>query len=107
MYDAVKEDFRKFIEEVKRNPFLSMVVIVVFVVMSSVSLLPAYRGHIFDMNSKNAGEFGDFIGGFFGPILSLIAIFFVVLTLREQRATSSAERRAEEVEEATKADSTD
>jgi hypothetical protein len=94
----MKEDLRRFIAEVRRNPFLSLIVVVVFLLMTSVSLLPAYRGHIWDISPQKAGEFGDFIGGYFGPILSLIAIFFVVLTLREQRETSSAERRAEEVE---------
>jgi len=94
----MREDFKKFLEEVRRNPFLSLVIVAVFLAITSISALPAYRGHLFDIDPQKAGQYGDFIGGYFGPTLSLIAIFFVVITLRDQRETSSAERRSEEIE---------
>lgn len=45
-----------------------------------------------------AGVFGDFLSGTLGPLLSLVSIYFVVLTLREQRKTTLDERRAEEID---------
>ena len=94
----MREDFGRFIDEVKRNPFLSALVVSIFLLITSVSALPAYRGRLFDIDPQKAGEFGDFIGGYFGPILSLVGIFFVVLTLREQRKTTAEERKAAELD---------
>lgn len=45
-----------------------------------------------------AGQFGDLIGGVTGPILSLVGIYYVVQTFREQRQTNLEERKAEETE---------
>ena len=44
-----------------------------------------------------AGVYGDFLSGVLGPILSLVSIYLVVLTLREQRNTTKDERHAEEI----------
>jgi len=45
-----------------------------------------------------AGTYGDFLSGTLGPLLSLVSIYFVVITLREQRKTTLDERRAEQIE---------
>ena len=45
-----------------------------------------------------AGVYGDFLSGVLGPLLSLVGIYFVVLTLREQRVTITAEREGEVVQ---------
>ena len=45
-----------------------------------------------------AGVYGDFLSGTLGPLLALVSIYFVVLALREQRATTDAERDGEEVQ---------
>ena len=45
-----------------------------------------------------AGVYGDFLSGILGPLLSLVSIYLVVLTLREQRATTIEERDGEAVE---------
>ncbi|UUF15231.1 MULTISPECIES: putative phage abortive infection protein [Flavobacterium] len=44
------------------------------------------------LNLTNFGAFGDFIGGIVGTIFSLAGIFFLYLTLKEQRENFTKER---------------
>lgn len=44
------------------------------------------------LNLTNFGAFGDFIGGVVGTVFSLAGIFFLYLTLKEQRENFSKER---------------
>lgn len=44
------------------------------------------------LNLTNFGAFGDFIGGFVGTLFSLAGIFFLYLTLKEQRENFNKER---------------
>lgn len=80
---------------IKRND-LQLIFLASLILIALPALLPAYRSNLSE--ASIAGEFGDLVGGFFGPVLSLIGIFFVVKTLREQRSTTSAERVADEIE---------
>ena len=83
-------------DEIKKNPLLTAIVVLAFLLITSFALAPTYRGNHLD--ATKAGEFGDFVGGYFGPILSLVGIFFVVLTLREQRETTIVERKDDKVQ---------
>jgi uncharacterized membrane protein len=77
--------------------WLAAVVIVVAIVsLGSLSFMPEYGWMLLD--PPTAGQFGDLVGGFLGPVLSLIGIFFVVVTLREQRSATTAERESEAIE---------
>lgn len=83
------ENVRDLWREVSDNPLLVVIIVLCFGGITAVGLLPTYGGRHFD--AAKLGMFGDFVGGYFGPILTLGGIFFVILTLREQRQTTVAD----------------
>jgi hypothetical protein len=65
--------------------------------MNSVFIAKAYRQST-TLNPQLAGELGDFVGGYFGPILSLLGIVLIVTTLKSEQRSAEAERRSMEFE---------
>lgn len=81
------------------SQFVGLIVVSVLaiVVVACIGwLMPEYG--IWLLDPPIAGQFGDLIGGVAGPILSLVGIYYVVQTFREQRRTTAEERDSEQVE---------
>ena len=51
-----------------------------------------------DINISETGEFGDFVGGFIGTIISAAGFLFLYLTLKDQREGSNNQRKSFEKE---------
>lgn len=74
----------------KRN-WVELLIILVGVLIIHVFLISnAFHGN--EINSSNASEFGDFIGGYLGTLFALISVIFLYTTLRDQRRTSEIEK---------------
>lgn len=75
-----------------------VVIIVGAGLISLVALAPAYKGGSLD--SQNAGQFGDFVGGYIGTILLLASVVLLYSTLRFQanaQAQGEVEKRVFEL----------
>lgn len=72
------------------STFLGIGILIYYVVKVTESHSLPKTGQI--MSLTNFGAFGDFIGGFIGTLFSLAGIFFLYLTLKEQRENFNKER---------------
>lgn len=60
--------------------------IVAVLAITLVAFLPAYRG--WKLDSNNAAQFGDFIGGYFGTVFLIVSVALLFGSYRNQRATN-------------------
>lgn len=94
---VMKQALSEVLTECKKHWLPLSFAVLIFAGMNLFLLAHTYHGR--SMDAQTAGEFGDFIGGYFGPLFSLLGIFLLIVTIREQRqATSdqiaSAEKQA-------------
>jgi hypothetical protein len=67
----------------KEHPWEVICTVITVVGISLCGFIPAYRGETW--NAENAGQFGDFIGGYFGTIFFVLSVFVLVVSYRNQR----------------------
>ncbi|TRX39040.1 putative phage abortive infection protein [Flavobacterium restrictum] len=72
------------------STFFGIVILIYYICKVTQSHSLPKEGQI--LNLTNFGAFGDFIGGFIGTLFSLAGIFFLYLTLKEQRENFNKER---------------
>lgn len=68
----------------------SIIVILGFAFINCFIFTSAFCGEQID--SKNASEFGSFIGGYFGSIFALVSVVLLYATLKNQRLSSEIEK---------------
>lgn len=74
----------------KRNYIEILIILGGFFLIHSFLLSKAYEGT--EINGKNAGQFGSFIGGYLGTIFSLTSVVLIYSTLKTQRLSSELEK---------------
>lgn len=74
----------------KRN-WVELIIISLSIFFINIFLFfKAFSGN--ELNSTNASEFGNFIGGYMGTLFALASVIFLYSTLRDQRRTSEIEK---------------
>ena len=65
-----------------------LIAVITILLITAFALTPAFRGSGI-VDGANAGQFGDFIGGYFGTIFLIISVVLLYGSYREQKATNA------------------
>lgn len=92
----LKEKHKEFGYKIYNKPsffrnYLTEIVIVILLIVSILSLFHERAEFIF-LDVKDAGSFGEFIGGYIGTIFALFGVLLLYATFRIQRESSETEK---------------
>jgi hypothetical protein len=73
----------------RRNRVEAIALVLGGIAINLILFASAYHGDHID--PAKAGVFGDFVGGYFGPIFALIGIILLIRTLKTERASTEKE----------------
>lgn len=83
--DPFKPTWKKILSDHKLEIILAGAAILL---ITGFAFAPAFRGGWKIVDSTNAGQFGDFIGGYFGTVFLIVSVALLIGSYRNQRSTN-------------------